>query len=188
MRIEISYLPGRNIDCIYMNKMVFKETNIKYYTPDAFGLKDKWMLITASKPDGTLNTMTASWGGFGVMWNKEVTFIVIRPQRYTREFVESSDSFSLTFFDKGYLKDLSYLGKVSGRDENKIEKTRLTIIKENGIPYFQEANSVIFVKKLFVQRIEENAFLDKEVIRRWYPEKDFHYLYIAEISKILVKE
>lgn len=168
--------------------MTFKKTNIKDYTPDVFGLKDKWMLITASKPDGTVNTMTASWGGFGVMWNKEVAFIVIRPQRYTREFVESSDSFSLTFFDKSYLKDLGYLGRVSGRDEDKITKTKLTISTEDGIPYFEEANSVILAKKLFVQRIEEGAFLDKDIIERWYPEKDFHYLYIAEISKILVKE
>ncbi|MDR1707681.1 MAG: flavin reductase family protein [Prevotella sp.] len=188
MRIEIPYSPGRSIDCIYINEMVFKEKNIKDYTPDAFGLKDKWMLITASKPDGTVNTMTASWGGFGVMWNKEVAFIVIRPQRYTREFIESSDFFSLTFFDKSYLKDLSYLGKVSGRDENKIEKTKLIVATENSIPYFQEANNIIFAKKLFVQRIEENAFLDNSIIERWYPEKDFHYLYIAEITKILVKE
>lgn len=188
MRIKIPYSPGRNIDGIYINKMIFKEANIKDYRPDSFGLKDKWMLITASKPDGTVNTMTASWGGFGVMWNKEVAFIVIRPQRYTREFVESSDSFSLTFFDKSYLKDLGYLGKVSGRDENKIERTNLAVVTKDNTPYFQEAKNVIFAKKLFVQRIEENAFLDNSIIERWYPEKDFHYLYIAEITKILVKE
>lgn len=168
--------------------MVFKETNIKSYTPDAFSLKDKWMLITASKPDGAVNTMTASWGGFGVMWNKNVVFIVIRPQRYTREFVESSDSFSLTFFEESYLKNLSYLGKVSGRDENKIEKAKLTIATEGNVPYFEEASNVIFAKKLFVQRFEENAYLDKSIIEKWHPEKDFHYLYIAEITKILVKE
>lgn len=165
----------------------FKEIDIKSYTPDSFGLKDKWMLITAAKPDGTVNTMTASWGGFGVMWNKEVAFIVIRPQRYTREFVESTDNLSLTFFDKSYLKDLAYLGKVSGRDEDKIAKTGLTVLTDNGIPYFEEAHTAIFAKKLFVQRIEENAFLEKEIIERWYPEKDYHYLYIVEISKILEK-
>lgn len=80
------------------------------------------------------------------------------------------------------------MGKVSGRDENKIEKTKLTVAKMDNIPYFNEANNVIFAKKLFVQRIEENAFLDNSIIERWYPEKDFHYLYIAEITKILVKE
>lgn len=163
----------------------FKEINIKDFTPDSFGLKNKWMLVTAAKPDGTVNTMTASWGGFGVMWNKEVAFVVIRPQRYTREFVESTESFSLTFFDQKYLKDLSYLGKVSGRDEDKISKSGLTVLKDENIPYFGEAQIAIFAKKLFVQRIEESAFLDQEIVDHWYPQKDFHYLYIAEITKVL---
>jgi flavin reductase (DIM6/NTAB) family NADH-FMN oxidoreductase RutF len=165
----------------------FRKTSIKNFTPDSFGLKDKWMLITAAKPDGTVNTMTASWGGFGVMWNKEVVFIVIRPQRYTREFVERSEALSLTFFDKSYLKDLAYLGKVSGRDEDKIAKTGLTVLWEDGVPYFEEAHTVMITKKLFVQRIEEEAFLDKDIIDRWYPERDFHYLYIAEVTDILEK-
>jgi flavin reductase (DIM6/NTAB) family NADH-FMN oxidoreductase RutF len=166
----------------------FNKINIKDFTPDSFGLKNKWMLITAAKPDGSVNTMTASWGGFGVMWNKEVAFVVIRPQRYTREFVENSTSFSLTFFDSKYKKALSHLGNVSGRDEDKIAKTGLTTAFDNGMPYFEEAETAIFVRKLFVQRIEEEAFLDKRIIERWYPEKDFHYLYIAEITNILKKE
>lgn len=166
---------------------IFKDTEIKDFNPDIFELKHKWMLVTAAKPDGSVNTMTASWGGMGIMWNKEVAFVVIRPQRYTREFVEGSDSFSLTFFDKSYKKALSHLGKVSGRDENKIATAGLTVAEKDGIPYFEEAETAIFVKKLFVQRIEESSFLDKEIIGRWYPEKDFHYLYIAEITKIMTK-
>lgn len=168
--------------------MSFKKINIKDFTPDSFGLKNKWMLITAAKPDGTVNTMTASWGGFGVMWNKEVAYVVIRPQRYTKEFVDSVESFSLTFFDGAYKKVLSHLGAVSGRDEDKIAKTGLTVAFENDIPYFEEANEAIFVKKLFVQPIEEDLFLDKDLIDRWYPDKDFHYLYIAEVTNILKKD
>ena len=166
----------------------FTEINIKDFTPDSFGIKNKWMLITAAKADGSVNTMTASWGGFGVMWNKEVVFVVIRPQRYTREFIENAESFSLTFFDKSYLKDLAYLGKVSGRDENKIAESGLNITLDKNIPYFQEAETVIIAKKLFIQRIEEEAFLEKDIIDKWYPEKDYHYLYIAEITKVLKKE
>jgi len=166
----------------------FKDISIKDFTPDSFGLKNKWMLITAAKSDGTVNTMTASWGGFGVMWNKEVVFVVIRPQRYTKEFVESGDSFSLTFFDSSHKKALSYLGSTSGRDEDKIAKTGLTVAFEDNIPYFEEAEEAFFVKKLFVQPIEEDSFLDKDIIDRWYPEKDFHYLYIAEVTKVLRKD
>ncbi|WP_101690663.1 flavin reductase [Dysgonomonas massiliensis] len=162
-----------------------KEVSTKDVKLNPFELKNKWMLITAAKPDGTVNTMTASWGGLGVMWNKDVAYVVIRPQRYTKEFVDSAETFSLTFFDKKYLKELGYLGKISGRDENKIEKVGFHVLMEDGIPYFEEAETTIFVKKLFVQRITEDSFLDKSIIDRWYPEKDFHYLYIAEITKIL---
>lgn len=165
----------------------FKEINIKDFSPNPFEIKDKWMLISAAKPDGSVNTMTASWGSFGIMWNKEVIFVVIRPQRFTREFIESSESLSLTFFDDSYKKALAYLGKASGRDEDKIAKAGLSVVMDNEVPYFEEAEKVIFAKKLFVQRIEEAAFLDKKIIDRWYPEKDFHYLYIAEITKVLEK-
>lgn len=168
--------------------MSFEDIKIKDYTPDSFGLKNKWMLITAAKPDGTVNTMTASWGGFGVMWNKEVAYVVIRPQRYTKEFVDSAESFSLSFFDSSYKKALSHLGSVSGRDEDKIATTGLTVRFKNEIPYFEEAEEVILVKKLFVQPIREDAFLDKDIIEKWYPEKDFHYLYIAEVTGILKGE
>lgn len=155
------------------------------FTP--FDIKNNWMLITAEK-DGKVNTMTASWGSFGIMWNKEVVFVVIRPQRYTKEFVDSADSFSLTLFDKSYLKKLAYLGKVSGRDENKIDVAGLNILHEDGIPYFEEAETAIFAKKLFAQPITENSFIDKSIIDHWYPIKDYHILYIAEISKVLVKK
>ena len=74
----------------------------------------QWMLISAEK-DGKVNTMTASWGGVGVLWGKNVVTVYIRPQRYTKEFVDANDTFTLSFFDGNYMKELGYLGKVSGR-------------------------------------------------------------------------
>jgi flavin reductase (DIM6/NTAB) family NADH-FMN oxidoreductase RutF len=165
----------------------FEEIDIKNFTINPFELKNKWMLITAAKPDGSVNTMTASWGGFGIMWNKNVAFIFIRPQRYTKEFVDISDSFSLTFFDENYKKTLAYMGKASGRDEDKINKSGLTIVNQENVPYFEEAELTIIAKKLFVQPLSESSFLTEEEIRQWYPEKDFHYMYIAEITKVLKK-
>lgn len=154
-----------------------------------FDIKDKnWMLITAAKPDGSVNTMTASWGGFGVMWNKNVVYIVIRPQRYTKEFVESAESFSLTFFEPSFKQKLAYLGKVSGRDENKIEKAGLSVLFDNEIPYFEQAETVIFAKKLYAQPLGEEFFIDKTIIDTWYPIKDYHTLYVGEITKILQGE
>lgn len=164
----------------------FKEIAIKDIPFSPFDIKNKWMLITAEK-DGKVNTMTASWGSFGIMWNKEVVSIVIRPQRYTKEFVDAADSFSLTFFDKSYLKKLSYLGKVSGRDEDKIETAELSIRYDNNIPYFEEAETAIFAKKLYAQPMGGEFFIDESLIDRWYPSKDFHILYVGEITKVISK-
>ncbi|MGB8453527.1 MAG: flavin reductase [Anaerocolumna sp.] len=146
-----------------------------------------WMLITAEK-DGKVNTMTASWGGLGIMWGKDVAFMVIRPQRYTKEFIDSADTFSLSFYDESFRKVLGYLGTVSGRDENKVLKSGLTVTHENEIPYFAEADTVMLCKKLFVQPYEEKSFIDKDIPVTCYAEKDYHILYVSEITKILVRE
>ncbi len=145
-----------------------------------------WCLITAEK-DGKVNTMTAAWGGYGVMWNKNVAHVVIRPQRYTKEFVDYADSFSLTFFDESFKKKLAYLGTASGRDEDKIAKCDLHTVFDENIPYFEESNLVVFCKKLYASEIVEEGFIEKNIIDECYPDKDFHVLYFAEITKILKK-
>ena len=110
----------------------------------------KWMLITAAK-EGKSNTMTASWGGLGVMWGKKVAYVVIRPQRYTKEFIDVAESFSLSFLPEKFRKELSYLGSVSGRDEDKIAKAGLSLTYQEEAPYFEESELVLICKKLFVQ-------------------------------------
>lgn len=166
----------------------FEEVKIAQSGIDPFELKNKWMLVTAQKENGEVNTMTASWGGFGVMWNKEVVFVVIRPQRYTKEFVDDAESFSLTFFDDVYKKQLGYLGKISGKyHDTKIKDVEFTVVHDEGIPYFKEAEKVLIAKKLYAQPMNGDCFIDKSIIDKCFPEKDFHILYIAEITKILKK-
>ena len=117
----------------------------------------------------------------------DVAFIFIRPQRYTREFVEANDYFSLSFLGENYKKQLGYLGTVSGRDEDKITNSGLTLNKEENAPYFNEANKVIICKKLYAQDLKEEAFIDKSIINKSYPDKDFHTVYVGKIEKILIK-
>lgn len=145
-----------------------------------------WMLITAEK-DNQVNTMTASWGGLGVMWGKNVVYIVVRPQRYTKEFIDNSDTFSLTFFDSSYKTKLGYLGKVSGRDEDKITKSGLTIAHSVATPYFEDGNLAIICKKLYAQNFLPECFMDPDLAEKWYPNKDYHVMYVAEVEKILIK-
>lgn len=165
-----------------MSFNVIKPTEIDENTCKLIG-KD-WMLVTAQKGDA-VNTMTASWGGLGVMWGKDVAFVVIRPQRYTKEFVDAGTHFSLSFFDNSYREKLSYLGKVSGRDEDKIANSKLTVLDDLAAPYFEEAKLVLVCKKLFKQPLEESSFLDPALSERWYPSKDYHDLYIVEIETVL---
>lgn len=165
----------------------FKEIKPEQLDKNIFHLlNDEWMLITAQK-DNIVNTMTASWGGFGILWNKRVSNVVIRPQRYTKEFIDSSSTFSLCFFDKEYKKTMAYLGSVSGKDENKIEKSNLTINHIKNTPYFEEASMVIICKKLYAQELKPECFIEKEVDSNTYPDKDYHTMYISEILKIYTK-
>ena len=144
---------------------------------------DQWMLITAEK-DGKINTMTASWGAMGIMWGKTVATAYIRPQRYTKEFVDGSDTFTLSFFGGGQKKAMGYLGSVSGREEpNKIEKAGLHVTEVDGYPTFEEATLTLVCKKLYVQEMKAECFLGKEEIEKWYPDRDYHYMYMAEIIK-----
>ncbi len=145
-----------------------------------------WMLITA-EAGGKANAMTASWGGLGVMWDKNVAFIVVRPQRYTKEFIDNAGTFSLTFFDKSYQKMLGYFGTKSGRDEDKIKKFNLTLGHVDGTPYFEEAGMVFICKKLYHQNFEPSCFIEQSLNDKWYPTIDHHTMYIAEVTNILVK-
>lgn len=168
---------------------MFQEIKITELKENPFDLIGKqWLLVTAGKEDGSCNTMTASWGGLGVMWGKDVAFIVIRPQRYTKEFIDSSSTLSLSILPKGHKEEYGYLGRVSGRDEDKIKKTGLTVLRDGETPYFEEAKLVLICEKLFAQPYAPESFLDQEIVEKWYPDKDFHTMYICEIKKILVKE
>lgn len=166
----------------------FKTIHTEEIKSNPFHLIGKeWMLVTAEM-NGKVNTMTANWGGVGVMWNKDVVFVVIRPSRYTKEFVDYSNTFSLTFFDQSHRKELSYLGSVSGKDEDKISKTSLEIIYEENTPFFKQAKTVLLCKKLFAQPYKKESFVNLVIENQVYNGEDYHTLYIAEITKVLVSE
>ncbi len=166
----------------------FKEIKPKDLNQSTFQLiGHDWMLITAGKED-KINTMTASWGTFGIMWGKNVISIVVRPQRFTKEFIDFSSTFSLTFFDESHKKDLEYLGSVSGRDEDKLSKTNLTVTYIDNTPSFEEAKLTIICEKLYAQELNPESFMDTTLDKQFYSEKDYHTIYIAEVKKILIKE
>lgn len=151
-------------------------------------IANEWMLITAGNQDNGCNTMTASWGHLGAIWGKMTATIYIRPQRYTKEFVDNSDYFTLSVLDGSYKKELGYLGRVSGRDEDKIKETGLTPVYDYRTTYFKEAKLVLVCKKLYRAPIKEEGFLDKTMIDSYYPKKDYHDMYVGEIVEVLIEE
>lgn len=164
-----------------------REISYKDLNENAFEMIGKdWLLLTAKKGD-KVNTMTASWGGVGILWNKRVAYIFIRPQRYTKEFVDSSDHLSISVLPNEYRKELQYLGTASGRDEDKIAKANLTVKEYEDVPYFEEGRLTFICRKLYAQDLEEKDFIDKKIIDTCYPQRDYHTMYVVEIEKILEK-
>lgn len=166
---------------------MFREIDPKGLTENVFSLlDDRWMLITAGTT-GHCNTMTASWGGLGVLWSKNVATIYVRPQRYTFEFLEKYSEFTLSFFDEEYRSQLTLCGTESGRDTNKIKECGFTVRSAGETaPYFEEASLVLVCRKLYYHDIDAGHFLDPD-ISKFYSEDDYHRLYLAEITKALVK-
>lgn len=141
-----------------------------------------WCLITAGTPE-SYNTMTASWGGVGILWGKEVVTCYIRPQRYTKEFVDREEYFTLSFFPDGYRNALSFCGTKSGRDYDKAAETGLTPLFTDNTVAFEEANLVLVCRKLYAQSMTEESFVDREVLEKDYPNRDLHTVYVGEIIK-----
>lgn len=116
---------------------MFEKIEPKALDQNVFSLiGDQWMLITAGTKE-ECNTMTASWGGLGVLWGKPVATVYIRPQRYTLEFVEREDTFTLCFFGEAYRKALALCGSKSGRDVDKVKECGFTVATAEGAPYLR---------------------------------------------------
>ena len=135
-------------------------------------INDEWMLVSAVNSKGKVNTMTASWGGFGIMWNKPVCVCVIRPQRYTSEFVKDSQRITLSFLEEGNRDALKICGTKSGRDCDKIKEAGLQTLVEDDCVFFSQSRLTVVGKKIYVSSFKEENFLDKSIIDSKYPTRD----------------
>ncbi len=149
---------------------------------------EDWMLITAGTQEN-FNTMTASWGGLGYLWEMNVGYCFIRPQRYTFGFMENADYYSFSFFEEKYRSVLNYCGTYSGRDGDKPKKAGITpVVGPNGTVYFNEARLVLVMRKLYAGMLEHSNFIDKRIVDEFYPpDNDIHKIYVGEIVKGLIR-
>ncbi|MCD7776564.1 MAG: flavin reductase [Firmicutes bacterium] len=150
---------------------------------------DEWMIVTASNEAGEYNSMTASWGGLGVLWGEPVAFVFVRPQRYTHEFSEAGELATLSFFGGEHKKELSYFGIKSGRYTDKFKDMGFHPIKtDEGSIAVEEAATVLSCRKLYADEIKHECFIDSEVDARAYPAHDYHTVYVYRIEGAYKKE
>lgn len=145
-------------------------------------ISDGSFLLTA----GTLesyNTMTAGWGQCGVLWQRPVFTAYVRPNRYTFEFTEKNEIFTVSFFDqKQYAKMLGFCGSKSGRDYDKAKETGISPIAVDGSVAFSEAHTIYVCKKLYVTDLAAENFIDKSIYNASYSDTNpVHKVYIGEI-------
>ncbi|MDO4621520.1 MAG: flavin reductase [Eubacteriales bacterium] len=146
-----------------------------------------WLLITAEKEE-KVNTMTASWGALGIMWGKPTATVYIRKSRFTKEFVDAVSNFSINLCDPAKYRDAQkYFGTVSGRTEDKVAKQNFTVAHKEGIPYFEESDTVLLCRKLSCTTIDPSDFIDPTIENKWYADHDLHDMYICEITNVLKK-
>ena len=168
--------------------MEWKKISVKDLTQNVFQMiGDEWMLVTAEK-DGKVNTMTASWAPLASCGEKQWR-LLISVRRDTRKNLSMHRKRLPFRLRRSPEKAMGLLGSVSGRDEaDKIEKSGLHVTKIDGHPTFEEASLVLVCRKLYVQEMKPECFLHQEEIEKWYPDSDFHWMYMAEITDAYVTE
>ena len=156
------------------------------FNTDIFKQFDKkWALITAGNME-SFNMMTISWGGMGTIWSKPVVTSYIRTSRYTHEFVDREDYFTISFFPEEYKKILGVLGSKSGRDMDKMKESGLTPKTVGESVTFEEAEVTLLCKKLFKQRLNTENIVESEAdIKAFYDGDAEHDMYIAEVVEII---
>ncbi|MDH3068165.1 flavin reductase [Akkermansia sp. N21169] len=169
---------------------MMKEINPVNITDNAVELiGHKWMLITAGEQE-SFNLMTASWGGIGFMWGKPVAFVVVRPNRYTYEFIEKKEYLTLSFMGEEFRSALRVCGTTSGRNGDKMAAAGLSpIVTEMGNVAVEGADLVLECRKLYSDALKESGFVDKSCLEKWYAEDNpLHRMYVVEIMHAWIKE
>lgn len=163
--------------------------NLKEFNLEPFYILDQeWALLTVGNKE-KWNAMTISWGGFGTIWNKPIVTVYVKPIRYTYEFMENNEYFTVSFYEEKYRKDLKIMGSKSGKEIDKSSCTKITPkFLENGIT-FKESKLTIVCKKIYFQDLDIKNIDKKNIgqgeIDRFYKKEPMHRMYIGEVIDII---
>lgn len=149
---------------------------------------NQWGLVTA----GTLtncNACTISWGSLGTIWNgphggRPIVTVYINPSRFTWEFLKENDTFTVSFFPEKYRDVLNYLGTVSGKTEDKIRHSRLTVKEISGTVGYEEAELTFVCHKLYQGEFQREGLAD-EINHGIYQNWDPHWMFVGEIIEAI---
>lgn len=171
-----------------MENIRYEKTDISQYGENVFSeIGKKWMLICAyDKENERTNAMTASWGGLGILWNKPVCIVFVRPQRHTFKLLNESDTFSACFLPEKYRDALRLCGTKSGRDMDKLLESGLSDTDVGGVKAINDSDTVLVLKKIYTDELKKNGFIFPEELAH-YKNDDFHTFYVCEIAGIYRK-
>jgi flavin reductase (DIM6/NTAB) family NADH-FMN oxidoreductase RutF len=171
-----------------MYNMSLKKINIDELNLNPFtAIGKEWFLLTAGSMD-SFNTMTASWGGVGVMWGKNVVTTVVRSNRHTFEYINNQDTFTISFYPQECKDILNYCGSHSGKDVDKVAETGLKPIALDGGVAFEQSKLVFVCKKLYAQELDTKYFTDMECTK-WYSDTNpIHTAFVGEIVAVYSQE
>ena len=141
------------------------------------------VLVTAGNKD-KFNTMTIGWGSIGTLWSKPICNVYVKGNRYTHEFMESNEYFTVSFFSKDYETDMAILGTKSGRDIDKVSLSSLTPIKEDNYVYFKEAKYTLLLKKIYKHDFDVSK-IPQDIKDKYYKNEPPHTMYVGEVVKII---
>ena len=161
----------------------FKKIDVKEdFTENGFQWFHDAELLAAGNKEKS-NAMTIGWGGIGTLWGRTALTVYVAEKRYTKQFMDEADYFTVMTFDVKNSKVLRYMGTKSGRDGNKAEVLGLhTAYTANGTPYYTEATMVIECKIMYAAPFDPQYFksdVPKNMYSNFPP--GLHTMYIGEV-------
>ncbi|MBE7007927.1 MAG: hypothetical protein E7422_02070 [Ruminococcaceae bacterium] len=156
---------------------------MQFHTEIFSQFNKKWALLSAGTIDD-FNAMTISWGGMGTLWSRDVVTVYVKPVRYTWQYMEKNDYFTVSFYPEANKRDLSVMGSKSGRECDKVALTSLTPkALANGVT-FEQAETTIVCRKLYWQDLTRSV-MPQDVVSTYYKEEEPHRMYVGEVVDII---
>lgn len=167
---------------------VFQPYPIKELEFNPFTLMGKTGACITADCGDRVRTMVSSEVGFGKLWDKDVAFVLARENSYTKEILDASELFSISFFEETYLTSMKIIKSVSGRQEDTIAQSGFHINKHLDIPFIDEAHLLVLCAKMArFQTDEDNSYLQNYIKSKFYAEGDLHSVYVGEILEVLAR-